>query len=173
MWCACLCSRKPEAQLLAGPPAYAGSSTSPHGKAGTFLLHPASTLQLSGCAPQTPNFQPPASPSLTSATSCLASQSNPASASSSPAAATRLQPRQLCVWPVWCRQQLGQGPLHRGRRADRLRAGRRAQGGRGLRLPAGCVHGGGVGEGSMPLHTRSMCDMWELCDVSPPPPPPP
>jgi hypothetical protein len=35
------------------------------------------------------------------------------------------------------RQQLGQGPLHRGRRAHRLGAGRRAQGSGIVRLPAG------------------------------------
>ena len=50
-----------------------------------------------------------------------------------------LPPRQLCVWAERRGQQLGQGPLHRGRGAHRLGARRRAQGGRGLRLPAGCA----------------------------------
>ncbi|KAK1327545.1 hypothetical protein QTO34_013047 [Cnephaeus nilssonii] len=54
---------------------------------------------------------------------------------------------------VWGRQQLGQGPLHRGRRAGGLRPGRGAEGGRELRLPAGLSadplagrgHGSGMG----------------------------
>uniref|UniRef100_A0A453J9E0 Tubulin beta chain n=1 Tax=Aegilops tauschii subsp. strangulata TaxID=200361 RepID=A0A453J9E0_AEGTS len=63
-----------------------------------------------------------------------------------------LPPRQLRLRPVRRRQQLGQGPLHRGRRAHRLRPRRRPQGGRELRLPPRCFQvchslGGGTGSG--------------------------
>ncbi|XP_044325500.1 uncharacterized protein [Triticum aestivum] len=48
-----------------------------------------------------------------------------------------LPPRQLCLRPVRRRQQLGQGPLHQGRGAHRLRPRRRPRGGRELR----CLQG--------------------------------
>ena len=48
-----------------------------------------------------------------------------------------LPPGQLRLRPDGRGQQLGQGPLHRGRRAHRLGPRRRAQGGRVLRLPPG------------------------------------
>ena len=50
---------------------------------------------------------------------------------------TDLPTRQLCVRSERCRQQLGQGPLHRGRWARRLCARCGPQGGRGLWLSAG------------------------------------
>ena len=51
-----------------------------------------------------------------------------------------LPPGQLRVRPDRCREQLGQGPLHRGRRADRLRAGRGKEGGGEHGLPAGVLN---------------------------------
>jgi len=44
---------------------------------------------------------------------------------------------QLCVRSVGCRKQLGQGPLHGGRRTRGRRVGRGAQRERELRLSAG------------------------------------
>ncbi|XP_044379683.1 uncharacterized protein [Triticum aestivum] len=61
-----------------------------------------------------------------------------------------LPPRQLCLRPVRRRQQLGQGPLHRGRGAHRLRPRRRPRGGRELRCLQGfqVCHSLGGGTGS-------------------------
>ena len=58
-----------------------------------------------------------------------------------------LPPRQLCVRPVGRGEQLGEGALHRGRRARGQRARRGQEGGRGLRLPAGQQEGGHRGTG--------------------------
>ncbi|KAH7694358.1 beta-tubulin 2, partial [Aphelenchoides avenae] len=50
---------------------------------------------------------------------------------------TTLPTGQLYLWAERCRQQLGQGSLHGGRRAGGQRAGRGPQGVRAMRLPSG------------------------------------